>query len=350
MQKIRVAIIGATGYVGIELVRLALSHPYIQLKYVVSENHSGEMLAEVYPHLSNVTCLELTRLDLESIAADIDIALLALPHSLSLDITAQLIDYGKRIIDLSADLRLNNGHTYQKWYKTEAAKDYILKKAVYGLPEIIGHEPIANAQIIANPGCYPTASILAIAPALKAKLVNPKRIIIDAKSGLSGAGRTLQLGTNYCEVSENFAAYAIAGSHRHTPEIEQELSKIAQTELTIQFTPHLSPMLRGLMATIYLEPIGITNLKDIIDYYSEFYRDCIFVRINNSNIKPQTKQVRCSNYCDINLYHDPRTNNLIIISLIDNLIKGASGQALQNFNIMYNLPETTGLMQIVSYP
>lgn len=348
---INTMVIGATGYVGIELVRILASHPNLQLKYVVSESNNGQALSKIYPHLTNIVELQLMELNLSAMAPEIDVVFLALPHGKAAKLIKDFIQLGKKVIDLSADLRINDREVYYNWYGVAAPDTELLNQAVYGLADVAKQfNLIRETNLVANPGCYSTASILAIAPALDSKIVSFERIIIDAKSGVSGSGRGAKLANHYCEVNESFAAYSIGGTHRHTPEIEQELSKIAGAPISIQFTPHLVPMLRGLMATVYLELKSQVTLEKVFEVYANYYKNQPFVRIRCGSDGIATKPVRGSNYCDISLYHDKRTNNLIVISVIDNLIKGAAGQAVQNLNIMYDLSTTTGLEHLAIYP
>jgi N-acetyl-gamma-glutamyl-phosphate reductase len=285
------------------------------------------------------------------LAQQSDIVFLALPHTKAAAIAAELLQHSCKVIDLSADLRLNDGKTYEQWYQHPAANSALLTQAVYGLAEIGYREQIAGANLIANPGCYPTATLLALAPLLKNKLLNLSAapIIIDAKSGVSGAGRSLSLATHFCETSNNFTAYQVGGIHRHTPEIEQELGKLAGKELMIQFTPHLIPIPRGLMVTAYCPLNARHDLKQISQLYTEYYQDSYFVVLNNQE-RSGVKAVIGTNFCQISLHLDPRTNYLVVVSVIDNLLKGASGQAVQNMNLMYQLPEATGLTALAVYP
>jgi len=349
-KSIAVGVIGATGYTGIELVRILSLHPNVELKYLISESYSTYTINNIYPHLTNVIELELIKLDISQIIDTIDLVFLALPHGKYPEIAKELIDKGKRIIDLSANWRLRDAKVFQKWYLEEIISTTLLDSAIYGLPEIGNYAAIQTTNLLANPGCYSTASILGLAPLVSGNLIDLNSIIIDAKSGVSGAGRSLQLQTNYCEVNESFAAYQIGGVHRHIPEIEQELSRLAKTPILVHFTPHLVPMARGILATIYVKPIEKLTSLDLYHCYTAYYANSKFIRLNNSHKRPQTKQVRGTNYCDINLYLDERTNQIIIIAVIDNLLKGAAGQAVQNLNIMYSLPEETGLNHIAIYP
>lgn len=351
-MQIRTSIIGATGYTGIELVRLLQQHPKNQFMHLVSPSYHGQNIADVYPHLKNIVSETLCELHLNKIAEDSDIVFLALPHGESAKLIPTLLNAHCKIIDLSADLRLNNPKTYETWYNTEAAAQNILDSAVYGLPEIYPSQKIIEADVIANPGCYPTATILALAPLLKQNLIDLRHtpLIIDAKSGVSGAGRSANTLTHFCEVSNNFSAYQVGGVHRHTPEIEQELNKLASQDIMVQFTPHLIPTPRGMMVNTYVKLNNNYSIQDLEKIYLDFYEKKNFIRIFANNARANIKNVIGTNYCDIYLYLDLRTNIVTIISCIDNLIKGASGQAIQNMNIMSGLYEYTGLQHISLYP
>ena len=350
-MKIKASIIGASGYTGIELIRLLNAHPNIKLQYLVSENNAGSMVSDLYPHLDTADNYSFSNPDIEDIAKNSDVVFLALPHTKSIASVNELGKYSCKIIDLSSDFRLKNGKTYQDWYQHPAAPQSLLEEAVYGIPEI-NSSHIKNAKLIANPGCYPTASILGIAPLITNKFLDlPANypLVIDAKSGVSGAGKTLSPHTHFCEVSNNFSAYQIGGIHRHIPEIEQELSILADKDFTIQFTPHLIPIPRGLMATIYAPLKKNTSFEEIINCYQDFYAQKEFIKIN-THTRPNLKTVIGTNNCSISLHLDQRTGYLVIISAIDNLIKGASGQAIQNMNLLFGLPETSGLTQLAIYP
>ena len=351
-MQIRVSIVGASGYTGVELIRLLQIHPRTHLAHLVSPSYAGSPVTEIYPHLQNLVYDHFDELDVQKIGEDSDIVFLALPHGESAKLLPELLDNHCRVIDLSADLRLNDGGVYTKWYAAAAPAESLLAQAVYGLPEVYPHDALANALIIANPGCYPTASILGLAPLLANSLVEIGNapVIIDAKSGVSGAGRGLSLTTHFCEVSNNFSAYQAGGVHRHIPEIEQELSKLAKIPVQIQFTPHLIPVTRGLMITAYCKLNGNYSLHEIEQLYQDYYFGKSFVRVMPPTTKAGIKPVIGSNYCNIHLYLDSRNNYLTIVSCIDNLIKGASGQAIQNMNLIAGLNEYCGLKNIPIYP
>jgi len=346
-MAIKVGVIGATGYVGIELVRLLQQHSQVEITYLATESYNGQNIAKVYPHLKNIIDQEIAELNIEAIKAKCDVIFLALPHGKSAAIAALLSD--KKIIDLSSDFRLRNPGSYQNWYQYDHPPLDLLEKAVYGLPELGYRAQLKNASLVANPGCYPTAVLIAATPALKLGIVEVNECIFDAKSGVSGAGRGASLTNHFCEVTENLIPYKLT-SHRHIAEIEQELSLVAKEEIAVQFSPHLTPMIRGLVATCYFKLKKTISQKEAHEAYSEFYQNEQFIRISALEQIPQAKQVRGTNYCDIGIYLDSRTQRLIIISVIDNLIKGASGQAVQNMNLMCNLDEAMGLEGAAIYP
>ncbi len=337
----RVAIVGATGYTGLELLRLLSGHPHVEVTCVTSRKEAGKSLKELFPFWPRDNDLVLSPPDPQDIALKAELAFLCVPHGAAAKMAVELLKEGLKVVDLSADFRLRDKGVYEAWYKVlHPAPDW-LEKAVYGLSEIYKEE-IKKAQLIANPGCYPTASLLPLVPLLKKGLVRPKEIIIDAKSGASGAGRSPKLQLIYCEVNENFYAYNIA-QHRHTPEIEQELSKAAGQDFLINFTTHLVPMSRGILATIYAWPKEGVSEDEIRTTLEEFYRSSPFVEVLPPGQFPQTAQVKGTNRVLLGLTLDSRTGRLILVSAIDNLVKGASGQAIQNMNLMLGFPEEAGL-------
>lgn len=341
---IKLGIIGSTGYVGAEIVRLMSVRKDVEITVVTSESFAGKPYSDVYPTLRGIfekTCEEL---DIEKISGKADYFITALPHGVSAKVVSKLLEKGKRVLDHSADFRLRDINVYEEWYKVVHPASGLINDAVYGLPELY-RERIKNARLVANPGCYPTCSILGIAPALKNKLVSTKGIIIDAASGVSGAGRKSELPYSFCETAENYKAYGVS-SHRHTPEIEQELSVLAGDEVLVSFTPHLVPMKRGMLATIYMDlnDKGLTQ-EDIHDVYTEYYKNEPFVRVLPLGRFPETKFVAGSNYIDIGISVDSRLNRLIVISALDNLGKGSASQAIQSLNIMAGLDETEGLIK-----
>lgn len=348
-QRLNVVIVGASGYAGGELVRLLSNHPFVQISAITSEQYSGNTLPAAFSHFYN------KNISFESLKDDRlyekgELFFLALPHKEAQRHVAALVDAGKRVIDLSADYRLKKPKTYEKWYDTPHEFPELIKKAAYSLPEL-HRKKIKNTQIAANPGCYPTAAILALAPIMKSGFGDKESIIIDAKSGISGAGRKPSQTFMYCEINGSTRAYGVA-KHRHTPEIEQELAAILKKKsIKITFTPHLVPMDRGILSTSYVKmKSNKVTLSEIHDLYAQFYADEPFVRLLNLGDYPSTKAVKGSNFCDVALFLDSRTDRLIVVSAIDNLLKGASGQAVQNMNIMYGFPEMTGLEAYPNFP
>jgi len=343
----RVGIIGVSGYTGIELARILTRHDMVELTVATSRQYAGKKLSEVYPSLLDCADLTCENISGSELADKADFFFTAVPHQTAMNIVPQLIEEGKKVVDLSADFRLHDSAVYEEWYQPHCATEY-LAEAVYGLPEQ-HREEIRSARLVANPGCYPTSTILALAPLLQNKLIDTSTIIVDSKSGTSGAGRSAQVGTLFCEVTDGFRAYKIA-SHRHTPEIEQELSEIAGDDVVISFTPHLVPMSRGILSTIYASTgTDLTN-SSIHALYSDFYFNERFVRICPKGSFPATQYVRGSNYCDIGCAFDPRTGRVVVVSAIDNLVKGAAGQAVQNMNIMCGFAESSGLETISLFP
>lgn len=344
---IKVGIIGATGYTGAELVRILSRHPQVELVALTTQSYAGKPFWEVYPHLNQFIHLICTNLHLPDLVAGADVIITALPHGHAMPVAKEAMRLGKKLIDLGADFRLLDPLIYEEWYKVEHTAKELVEQAVYGLPEV-NREKIKSAWLVANPGCYPTSAILALAPLLKDELLDPESIVIDSKSGVSGAGRSLSLGTHFCEVNENFRAYNVA-AHRHTPEIEQELGRLAGRELVISFTAHLLPVTRGILSTVYGKLKKLLSTDDILEVYREFYRSEYFVRVLPAGMHPQLKWVAGTNFCDIGVTVD-RAGRVVIISVIDNLIKGASGQAVQNINIICGFPETTALEGPGVYP
>lgn len=344
----KIAVIGATGYVGTEIIRLLTQHPNVEISAVVSKNFSGQSFSEVYPNLKNLFEMTLMDTKLDILCQKSDIFITALPHDASRNIIPELIKRGKRVIDHSAAFRFKDKNVYETWYKTTHGMDELLSKAVYGLPEIY-RQKIASAILVANPGCYPTCTILAIAPLIKNRLVHLSNIVVDAASGVSGAGRKSALAYSFCEIDENYKAYGVA-NHRHTPEIEQELTALADTGVLISFTPHLIPIKRGMMCTSYLSLKDNTwTQESLYELYREYYKDEFFVRVLEPGTLPETKNVAGSNFIDISVNFDKRTNKAIVISALDNLGKGAASQAIQCLNIMLGLNETTGLCHPAFY-
>jgi N-acetyl-gamma-glutamyl-phosphate reductase len=348
MSKIKAAIIGVTGYVGQELFRILNSNPNVEVTHITSVSYQGKELSEIYENFNKTTTLICTEANIDKIADAVDVMFIALPHGIaSKEITQSVLDKCK-VIDLGADFRLKDKAVYEEWYATKHEGESLLDKAVYGLCEL-NREKIKGAFLIANPGCYTTCSILSLTPLLKEGLIDPDSIIIDAKSGVTGAGRSINLGTAYCETNESIKAYKI-GAHRHTPEIEQELSFAANKKITLSFTPHLTPMNRGILTTSYAKLKGNVDYKTIKVVYEKYYKDEYFIRLTKEEIFPETKWVKGSNFVDIGFKIDKRTNNIIVIGAIDNLIKGAAGQAVQNMNIMFNFDEKTAIDNAGIFP
>lgn len=341
---VEVAVLGATGYTGMELVRLLHAHPAAEPVFLSSESYAGQKYSAVHPQFRGVVDMVLARMDFDRLPASIGLAFCALPHGQSAAAVSALLARGIRVIDLSADFRLKEADLYRQWYDLEHPAAAFLEKAVYGLPELY-RENIAGADLVANPGCYPTSAILALAPLLQNKLIAAQGIIIDAKSGVSGAGREPKQPFHFPECSDNFKAYRVA-SHQHTPEIEQELGRRAGTDVKITFTPHLVPMIRGILSTIYADLQTRAGLAELEALYNDYYRGSYFVRVVEAPGLPETRFVRGSNYCDLAVRLDRRTGRLIAIAAIDNLVKGAAGQAVQNMNIMLGLAEECGLHKL----
>ncbi|VAX31779.1 N-acetyl-gamma-glutamyl-phosphate reductase [hydrothermal vent metagenome] len=337
---VKVAIAGASGYTGLELLRLLIKHTEVKITAVTSEKYQGQMLADVFPSFGGFSDLQFTPLT-PGIADDCDILFLALPHTTALDRMPAFLKESCRVIDLSADFRLQSQETFQQWYAVPHAQSEALGQAVYGLPEI-HRDSIKTAKLVANPGCYPTSVLLALLPIITTDWVDPDSIIADCKSGVSGAGRKLALGTLFSECNEAVSAYAL-GTHRHTPEIEQEISALLGQETRVTFSPHLVPMTRGMLATVYINLKKELALAELDKLYREFYKNEPFVRVLKSGTFANTHTVVASNFCDIGLAIDARAKRVIITSAIDNLVKGAAGQAIQNMNIMLGLDEKTAL-------
>jgi len=342
---VRVGIVGASGYTGAEFARIMYNHPEVEIAVATSRQYAGKPLSQVFPSLQGRADIICEDLPVEALVERADFFCIAVPHQTAMDIVPQLVAAGKKVVDLSADFRIHDAQVYEQWYQPHSAKD-LLATAVYGLPEL-HRAAIRNTQLVANPGCYPTSVILGLAPLLKAGLVDPQTIIIDSKSGVSGAGRSAQVGSLYCEVADGFKAYKV-GEHRHTPEIEQELGGLCGQPVTVSFTPHLVPMSRGILSTIYAK--AVKPLSGLTELYQDFYRKEEFVRVCAAGQYPATQYIRGSNYCDIGAKFDPRTGRVIILSAIDNVVKGASGQAVQNMNLMCGFPENTGLRIVPIFP
>ncbi len=343
---IKVGILNVTGYAGVELARILARHPEVELASVTGRSAAGQRLCDLFPHL---TALDMT---ITEELGDVDFVFSALNHKDSAARILPILKARLPVVDLSADFRLKSADEYREWYKVDHPEPARLADAVYGLTEL-HHEELQDATLVANPGCYPTSAILALAPAVKAGLVGGD-IVIDAKSGVSGAGRTLALNLHYAEVNESVSAYGLDG-HRHYPEIVQELRVLAPSQrFSVTFLPHLVPMTRGILSSCYASlnaaalPPGKAGRGELIELYRDFYRDRPFVQVTST--PPQTKQTLGSNYCLVYPTIDERANRLIVISVIDNLVKGAAGEAVQNMNVMLGLPEELGLEQLALYP
>ena len=347
MDKIRAGIIGSTGYAGAELARILLGHPGAEIVWYGSRSYTDQAYAGIYQNmfrLVNAVCLDD---NIEELSEEADVIFTATPQGLCASLVSEKILERCRIIDLSADFRLKDISVYEQWYHLQHAAPQYIGEAVYGLCELY-RDRIRDARIIANPGCYTTCSILTLYPLVKNNLIDPDTIIIDAKSGTSGAGRGAKTQNLFCEVNENIKAYSVA-VHRHTPEIEQELSQAAGRSVTLSFTPHLVPMNRGILATAYASiRSGVTG-ADVDNAYRELYGKERFIRIKGSDL-PETRWVEGSNYTDIGWKIDERTGRIIAIGALDNLVKGAAGQAVQNMNILFGLPEHTGLDMVPLFP
>jgi len=335
---IKAAIIGPTGYSGGELIKILLGHPCVQITCLAGRR-PGLKISEAHRGLYGVYDAQIRPIDVKKIAGAADVAFLCLPHTKAIALAGKLVKSGLKVIDLSADFRLKDARTYEKWYKVKHTGREHLKEAVYGLPEIYSAK-IRRARLVANPGCYPTGAILAVAPLIMGKMINREAIIIDAKSGVSGAGKKLTESTHFAECNEDVQGYKIF-SHQHTPEIDQILSKIAGKRVHVTFTPHLLPMNRGILSTVYLELKSPVEEGRIIRCYRTSYQRAPFVRILDGGMSVRVKNVNFTNFCDIGIY--AKGKRLIVISAIDNLTKGASGQAVQNMNLMFDLEETAGL-------
>jgi len=341
MQKmVRVGILGATGYAGSELVRLLAQHGGVELTMLSSKSYEGQKMSAIYPALRGVCDLVLQAPDAALAAKQCDLVFTALPHGASKEIIPALYAKGLTVIDLSGDYRYNDPAVYEAWYGQEHSSPELLAQSVYGLPEL-HREAIKKTKLVGNPGCYTTCSILGLAPLLAHGKVDTKNIIIDAKSGVSGAGRGLALDYHFCECTENMKAYKVA-THRHTSEIEQELSLLAGTDIMLSFTPHLVPMKRGIFATMYANLKAPAEKEELMALYHEFYDNEPFVRLYDEGL-PESNHVSGSNFIDIGLCVDKRLGRVIVVSAIDNLVKGAAGQAVQNMNLICGFAETQGL-------
>jgi N-acetyl-gamma-glutamyl-phosphate reductase len=348
MKTVKVGIAGAAGYTGCELVRLLAMHPHAEISWLMTgKTHEGKRLHEVFPHLRGLPERVFEPMEPAS-ARGVDLVFLATPHGVALSIVPEFLRGGCRVIDVSADYRLKDPKTYEAWYEQKHTAPELLEEAVYGLTELYRSE-LPGARIVANPGCYPTASILALAPILKEGLVQLDSIVIDAKSGVSGAGRSLSLRAHFSETTEDLQAYSPV-RHRHVPEIEQEVSRLAGAKTSVTFVPHLVPMVRGMLATVYCKPFAKVDTGQLESLYKSFYEGEPFVEVLTGGELPRTKNVWGTNRCEIAVRHHTATSTILVVSVIDNLVKGASGQAVQNMNVVFGLPETSGLESLALYP
>ncbi|MCR1841162.1 N-acetyl-gamma-glutamyl-phosphate reductase [Murimonas intestini] len=345
---IKAGIIGATGYAGGELVRLLLGHKDVEIKWYGSRSYIDKKYSDVYQNMFQIVDDRCMDDNMEELAGQVDVIFTATPQGFCAGLVTEEILSKVKIIDLSADFRIKDVDIYEEWYKIEHKSPEFIGEAVYGLCEI-NREQVRGARLIANPGCYPTCSTLSVYPLLKEGLIDPNTIIIDAKSGTSGAGRGAKVDNLYCEVNENIKAYGVA-SHRHTPEIEEQLGYAAGQEIRLNFTPHLVPMNRGILITAYASLKREVSYEEVKAVYDKYYEKEQFVRVLEKDVCPQTKWVEGSNYVDVNFKIDPRTKRIIMMGAMDNLVKGAAGQAVQNMNLIFGLPENEGLMQVPMFP
>ncbi|MBO4317590.1 MAG: N-acetyl-gamma-glutamyl-phosphate reductase [Mailhella sp.] len=353
----KAGLVGVTGYTGMELARILAGHAQMRLTMATSRSESGRLLSDLYPFLRGLPGVDVTVTNSgpREIAAQCDVVFLAVPHGVSMETAAAVLkaadELGKsvKVVDLSADFRLEDPHVFSEWYKVPHTHPELLSEAVYGLPEL-NAEKIRKARLVANPGCYPTASILGLYAALKNGLIEPDSVIIDAKSGVTGSGRKASVPSLFCEVTDTFRAYSIGGRHRHTPEIEQEMGKIAGTPVAVSFNPHLVPMRRGILATIYAKLKGKADASAMQDIYEAAWKDERFVRVLPAGQLPECRFVRGSMFCDMAVTIDERTRRLIVVSVIDNLCRGASGQAVANANLVLGLSAWEGLEAVPMVP
>ena len=345
---IKVGIIGATGYAGSELVRILLGHKDVEIKWYGSRSYIDKKYASIYQNFFQLVDANCMDDNMEVLADQVDVIFTATPQGLCASLVNEEILSKVKIIDLSADFRIKDVKVYEEWYKLEHKSPQFIEEAVYGLCEI-NREDVKKARLVANPGCYTTCSILTCYPLVKEGIIDPNTIIVDAKSGTSGAGRGAKVDNLFCEVNENMKAYGVA-THRHTPEIEEQLGYACGEKITINFTPHLVPMNRGILATAYASLKKDVTYEEVKAIYDKYYADEKFVRVLEKDVCPQTKWVEGSNYVDVNFKIDPRTNRIIMMGAIDNLVKGAAGQAVQNMNRMFGLKESEGLELVPMFP
>lgn len=345
---IKVGIIGATGYAGGELVRILMGHKHAGIKWYGSRSYIDKKYCEVYQNMFQIVDAVCMDDNMKALADEVDVIFTATPQGLCASLIDEEILSKVKVIDLSADFRIKDVETYEKWYGIEHKSPQFIEEAVYGLCEI-NREDVKHARLVANPGCYPTCSTLSVYPLAKEGLIDMSTVIIDAKSGTSGAGRGAKVDNLYCEVNENIKAYGVA-VHRHTPEIEEQLGYAAGENVLLNFTPHLVPMNRGILVTAYAALKKTVTYEEVKAIYDKYYQKEKFVRVLEKDVCPQTKWVEGSNYVDVNFKIDERTNRIIMMGAMDNLVKGAAGQAVQNMNLMFGLPETTGLELVPMFP
>jgi N-acetyl-gamma-glutamyl-phosphate reductase len=339
-MKTRVGIIGATGYTGVELLRLLFHHPEVEVTALTSQKYAGVPIDQVFPSLMKHIPLKCEELSAERISQKVDFVFTAVPHKTAMETVPLFYRLGKKVVDLSADFRLKNPAVYERWYQKHTATD-LLAESVYGLPEL-HRDRIRSAKIVGNPGCYPTGALIGLIPLVKKGFISLESIVVDAKSGVSGAGRDVVLESLFCEVNEGVKAYKIF-AHRHTPEIEQELSQMVEKEIKVTFVPHLIPMDRGILSTLYVRLIKKLKTEELLNAFQDYYRREPFIRIYPKGKLPNTKDVGGSNFCDIGAVVSEPDDRAVVVTAIDNLVKGASGEAVQNMNIMLGYPETMGL-------
>jgi len=344
---VKVAIVGASGYTGVELIRLLHRHPQVKITCVTSRQNTGEEISQVFPSLLGEVSLVCDPVETALVNEKADVIFTCLPHKTAMEVVPDFLAAGKKVVDLSADFRLKDVATYEAWYQSHSCPE-LLEKAVYGLPELY-RDQIRQTDLVANPGCYPTSVALGLAPLLRNSWIDPATIVIDSKSGTSGAGRSAKIASLFCEVNEAFKAYGI-GNHRHTPEIEQTLTDLAGKDIVVNFTPHLLPINRGILSTCYATSTSKKTTSELVDLYNDFYKKEMFVRIHPEGQFPDVAFVRGSNFCNIGVLSDDRTGRIIVVSVIDNLVKGAAGQAVQNMNIMLGFDETLGLETLPLFP
>ncbi|MCB2081926.1 MAG: N-acetyl-gamma-glutamyl-phosphate reductase [Hyphomicrobiales bacterium] len=345
-KKINAVVIGASGYTGAELVRLLYAHPQVQIVALVADSNAGQPAGAVYPHLKAAGLPDLVKLEQVDLSA-VDVAFCCLPHGTSQEVIASLPEHLK-IIDLSADFRLKDTALYAEWYDTPHKAEALQREAVYGLTEH-AREAIRKARLIACPGCYPTSVLLPVLPLLKAGMIDPERITVDAKSGISGAGRSAKVANLFAEMNENIKAYGV-GKHRHMAEMDQQLSEVAGRPVSISFTPHVLPINRGILSTIYVETVDGKGVADVARVLHAAYDHEPFVQVHSDGYAPTPRDVATTNRAAIGVFPDRKPGRVILVSVIDNLVKGASGQAVQNMNLLFDLPETMGLDQLPVFP